>query len=186
MHAIARVSRIVIVVAALVSLAATRARADDVRVMTSGAFTAALLDLKAEFERATPHKIIVVTTTMGTGETSIENRLKRGEPADLVIVNAEALDEFIKQGTVAAGSRVDVARSLFGMAVRTGAPVPDVSSVEAFKRALLEAKSIAVLGERQRHLPLDRTVSAARHRRSCAAEEPAHRRRARRRGRRAR
>ena len=143
MHAIARVSRIVIVVAALVSLAATRARADDVRVMTSGAFTAALLDLKAEFERATPHKIIVVTTTMGTGETSIENRLKRGEPADLVIVNAEALDEFIKQGTVAAGSRVDVARSLFGMAVRTGAPVPDVSSVEAFKRALLEAKSIA-------------------------------------------
>ncbi len=143
MHAIARVSRTFIVVVALVSLAATRARADDVRVMTSGAFTAALLDLKAEFERATPHKIIVVTTTMGTGETSIENRLKRAEPADVVIVNAEALDEFIKQGTVAAGSRVDVARSLFGMAVRTGAPVPDVSSVEAFKRALLEAKSIA-------------------------------------------
>ena len=143
MHATARVSRTFIVVVALVSLAATRARADEVRVMTSGAFTAALLDLKAEFERATPHKIIVVTTTMGTGETSIENRLKRAEPADVVIVNAEALDEFIKQGTVAAGSRVDVARSLFGMAVRTGTPVPDVSSVEAFKRALLEAKSIA-------------------------------------------
>jgi sugar lactone lactonase YvrE len=60
-----------------------------------------------------------------------------------VIVNAEALEEFIKQRTVAAGSRVDVARSLFGMAVRAGAPVPDVSSVEAFKRVLLEAKSIA-------------------------------------------
>jgi len=143
MHLIARVSRTVLVVAALVSLAAPRARADDVRVMTSGAFTAALLDLQAAFERATSHKIIVVTTTMGTGATSIENRLQRGEPADVVIVNAEALDEFIKQRTVAPGSRVDVARSLFGMAVRAGAPVPDVSSVEAFKRALLEAKSIA-------------------------------------------
>jgi len=142
MHTIARIFRTVAAVV-VVSCIAGRVHADDVRVMTSGAFTAALLDLKAEFERTTPHKIVVVTTTMGTGETSIENRLKRGEPADVVIVNAEALDDFIKQGTVAAGSRVDVARSAFGMAVRAGAPVPDVSSVDAFKRALLEAKSIA-------------------------------------------
>ena len=144
MHSIARAFRtIAAIVIVIVCGVAGRVDADDVRVMTSGAFTAALLDLKTEFERTTPHKIVVVTTTMGTGETSIENRLKRGEPGDVVIVNAEALDDFIKQGTVVAGSRVDVARSAFGMAVRAGAPVPDVSTVDAFKRALLAAKSIA-------------------------------------------
>ena len=144
MHSIARAFRtIAAIVIVIVCGVAGRVDADDVRVMTSGAFTAALLDLKTEFERTTPHKIVVVTTTMGTGETSIENRLRRGEPGDVVIVNAEALDDFIKQGTVVAGSRVDVARSAFGMAVRAGAPVPDVSTVDAFKRALLAAKSIA-------------------------------------------
>jgi len=142
MHSIARAFRTIAAIVIVCGVAG-RVDADDVRVMTSGAFTAALLDLKTEFERTTPHKIVVVTTTMGTGETSIENRLKRGEPGDVVIVNAEALDDFIKQGTVVAGSRVDVARSAFGMAVRAGAPVPDVSTVDAFKRALLAAKSIA-------------------------------------------
>jgi len=142
MHSIARAFRTIAAIVIVCGVAG-RVDADDVRMMTSGAFTAALLDLKTEFERTTPHKIVVVTTTMGTGETSIENRLKRGEPGDVVIVNAEALDDFIKQGTVVAGSRVDVARSAFGMAVRAGAPVPDVSTVDAFKRALLAAKSIA-------------------------------------------
>ena len=112
--------------------------------MTSGAFTAALLDLTAEFERTTPHKIVVVTaTTMGTGATSIASRLQRGEPADVVIVASDSLDAFIKSGFVAAGSRVDLAHSAMGMAVRAGAAVPDVSSVDAFKRALLDAKSVA-------------------------------------------
>ena len=127
----------------LVVLSAVAARADDVRVMSSGAFTAALLDLTAEFERTTRHKIVVVTTTMGTGATSIASRLERGEPADVVIVASDSLDQFIRSGLVTAGSRVDLARSAIGMAVRAGAPVPDVSSVDAFKRALLEAKSIA-------------------------------------------
>ena len=133
---------IALVVVSLV-LSAGRSAADEIRVMTSGAFTAALLDVTPEFERATRHKIIVVTTTIGTGATSIPSRLQRREPADVVIVAADSLDEFIKAGTVAAGSRVDLARSAIGMAVRAGAPVPDVSTVEAFTRALLDAKSIA-------------------------------------------
>jgi molybdate transport system substrate-binding protein len=124
-------------------LSAGRSSADEIRVMTSGAFTAALLDVTAEFERTTRHKIVVVTTTMGTGATSIPSRLQRREPGDVVIVAADSLDEFIKAGTVTAGSRVDLARSAIGMAVRAGAPVPDVSTVEAFTRALLDAKSIA-------------------------------------------
>jgi len=127
---------------ALVLLVAAPAYADDIRVMTSGAFTAALLDLAPQYERATGQKIVVGTTTMGTGADSIGSRLQRGEPTDVVIVAATALDDFIKDGVVVAGSRVDLVRSSIAMAVRAGAPKPDISSVEALKRTLLAAKSI--------------------------------------------
>ena len=118
------------------------ARADDIRVMTSGAFTAALLELVPLFEQATGHRIVVGATT-STGPDSVQNRLQRGEPADVVIMAGATLDAFIKDRRVVAGSRVDVARSSIGMAVRAGAPVPDVSTEEAFTRTLRQAKSIA-------------------------------------------
>jgi molybdate transport system substrate-binding protein len=124
-------------------LCAGRAAADDIRVMTSGAFTAALIDLTAEFERRTSHKIVVGATSMGTGASSIPSRLQRGEPVDVVIVAGDGLDGFIKEGRVVPGSRVDLARSAIGMAVRVGAPTPDISTVDALKRTLLQAKSIA-------------------------------------------
>jgi len=117
--------------------------ADDIVVMTSGAFTAAYLELVPAYERSTKHKLTTATTAMGTGAESIPNRLKRGEPADVVIVNAELLDDLIKAGSVLAGSRVDLARSSIAMAVRAGAPKPDISSADAVKRAMLAAKSIA-------------------------------------------
>ena len=117
--------------------------ADDIVVMTSGAFTAAYLELASEYERSTKHKLTTATTSMGTGTESIPNRLKRGEAADVVIVNAELLDDLIKAGSVLAGSRVDLARSSIAMAVRAGAPKPDISSVAALTRTLLGAKSVA-------------------------------------------
>ena len=80
---------------------------------------------------------------MGNAPDSIPSRLARGEPVDVVILASTALDDLIKQGKVVPGSRVDLARSTIGMAVRAGAPKPDISSVDALKRALLEAKSIA-------------------------------------------
>ena len=80
---------------------------------------------------------------MGGAPDSIPMRLERGEPADVVIMASTALEDLIQQGKVVAGSRVDLVRSSIGMAVRSGAPRPDISSVEALKRALLEAKSIA-------------------------------------------
>ena len=135
----ARVLALVVVSVCLASGAA----ADEVKVMTSGAFSAALLDLAPMFDRATTHKIVVATTTVGTGSSSIANRLQRGEPADVIIVAGDSVDEYIKAGTVRPGSRVDLARSAIAMAVRAGTPVPDVSSVDAFTRVLLEAKSIA-------------------------------------------
>ena len=119
------------------------ASADEIRVMTSGSFTAAYLELIPQCERATRNTLVTVTTTIGTGLAFIPSRLQRGEPADVVIVDDAALLQMIKDGLVVADSRTDLARSSIGMAVRAGAPKPDISSVEALKRTLLEAKSIA-------------------------------------------
>jgi molybdate transport system substrate-binding protein len=116
----------------------------ELNVMSSGGFTAAYRDLLPEFERATQNKVMTAYgASMGGAPDSIPSRLQRGEPADVVILAAPALDELIKQGKVVAGSRVDLARSIIGMAVRAGAPKPDISSVDALKRTLLQAKSIA-------------------------------------------
>jgi molybdate transport system substrate-binding protein len=81
---------------------------------------------------------------MGVGAESIPNRLKRGETADVVIVASDALDDLITDGLVISGSRVDLARSRIGMAVRSGSPKPDISTVAGLKRALVDAKSVAL------------------------------------------
>jgi molybdate transport system substrate-binding protein len=131
--------------AVAVLLLAAAAFADEVKVITSGAFTAAYLQLVPEFERTTRHKVVTTFgASMGTGPNTIPSRLQRGEPADVVILAASALDELIKQGKVVAGSRVDLVRSRMGMAVRAGAPRPDITSVEALKQTLLRAESIAI------------------------------------------
>ena len=117
--------------------------ADEIRVMTSGAFTAAYLELAPEFERATGHRIVTEATSMGTGPTGIAARLERGEAIDVVIVADTDLERLTSAGRIRPGTRVDLARSAIGMAVRRGAPKPDISSVDALTRTLLEAKSIA-------------------------------------------
>ena len=115
----------------------------DIRVMTSGAFTAAYLDLIPRLERVTKKTLVTAATSIGTGENSIPNRLRRGESVDVVIVADGVLVGFIKDGLVMAESYTPVARSAIGMAVRAGAPRPDIGTVDALKRALLQAKSIA-------------------------------------------
>ena len=115
----------------------------EIRVMTSGAFTAAYLELIPQLELLTKRKIVTAATSMGTGPDSIPSRLQRGEPVDVVIVADAALVELIKGGIISAESRTPIARSPIGMAVRAGTPKPDISSVDAFKRTLLQAKSIA-------------------------------------------
>jgi molybdate transport system substrate-binding protein len=115
----------------------------DIRVMTSGAFTAAYLELIPQLERLTKKNIVTAATSIGTGENSIPSRIQRGEPVDVVIVADAVLVELIKDGLVLAESYTPLARSAIGMAVRAGAPKPDISSVEALKRTLLQAESIA-------------------------------------------
>ena len=116
---------------------------DEIRVMTSGAFTAAYLALIPRLELLTKKKLVTVATSIGTGENSIPNRLRRGEPFDVVIVADAVLVEFIKEGLITAESYTPLARSAIGMAVRAGAPKPDISTADALKRTLLQARSIA-------------------------------------------
>jgi molybdate transport system substrate-binding protein len=111
-------------------------------VMTSGAFTAAHLELIPQLERLTKKTIVTASTSVGTGDNSIHNRLKRGEITDVVIVADALLRQFIEEGLVLADG-APVARSSIGMAVRAGAPRPDISSVDALRRTFLQAKSVA-------------------------------------------
>jgi len=137
-------SRVAALVALVVLLVAPAAQAQEVRVMTSGAFTEAFLNLVPELERTIGLKVLVAFgASMGGAPDSIPSRLQRGEPVDVVILASEALEALVDQGHVRPGSGVDLVRSSIGMAVRKGAPKPDISSVEALTRTLLQASSIA-------------------------------------------
>ncbi|MGL4286692.1 MAG: substrate-binding domain-containing protein [Phreatobacter sp.] len=128
---------------ALLSLASP-VQAAEIKVMNSGGFTAAYRELLPAFERASGHSVVTSWgASMGTAPDAIPVRLARGEAADIVILAASGLENLIRQGKVDPASRVDLARSSIGMVVRAGAPRPDISSVEALRKALLEARSIA-------------------------------------------
>jgi molybdate transport system substrate-binding protein len=120
------------------------ASAAEVRVMISGGLTAAYNALVPEFEKTTGHKVLTAYgPSMGTTVNAIPVRLERGEPADVLIMVGYALGDLVKQGKVVADSRVDLVKSPIGIAVKSGAPKPDISSADAVKRALLAAKTIA-------------------------------------------
>lgn len=108
----------------------------EIRVMQSAAFKEAYETLVSGFERASGHKV----TTLWTPSVDMMGQLKGGEVVDLVIMSASAIDELVKHGKLA--DRTDLATSGIGVAVRAGAPKPDISSGDALKRAVLAAKSI--------------------------------------------
>jgi molybdate transport system substrate-binding protein len=141
MKAIASTAGLVV---ACILLFSSGAAAADITVMYSGAYSAAIKELAPEYERATGNKVVLVPgPSMGATPEAIPNRLQRGETADVVILAGSALDALIKKGQVAAEGRTDLVRSGIAMAVRAGAPKPDISSVKALKRTMLKAKSIA-------------------------------------------
>jgi molybdate transport system substrate-binding protein len=109
-----------------------------INVLSSNAIKAAYTEIVPEFERASGHK--VVTTWAGTND--ILKRMQANETYDLMIMARPTLDDLARQGKVVAGSQVDLVASGIGIAVRAGAPKPDVGTSEALKRALLAAKSI--------------------------------------------
>ena len=112
------------------------AEAAEVKVIAGVATRAVMEELGPQFERTTGHKLVVWYGNRGT----IRRRLEAGEAFDLIV--SGSTDEYIKQGKIAAGTRMEIARVGIGMGVRAGAPKPDISSVDAFKRALLDAKSV--------------------------------------------
>jgi molybdate transport system substrate-binding protein len=128
--------RTLAVTAALI-LAAGSVEAAEIDAMITTAMKAAIEELAPPFERASGHALRVVYGPSG----GLARRFNGGEAADLIVVESKVLDELIKQGKVAPG-RTDIARTGIGIAVRKGAPKPDVSSAEALKRTLLAAKSI--------------------------------------------
>jgi len=128
-----------IVVAALGALLLpTAAHAAEIKVLSTQAVEGAYRELVLQFEKASGHKV----TTTFTGTLDAQKRIAAGEAYDLIIMAGPAIDDLIKSGKVAPGSRVDLARSGVGVAVRAGAPRPDIHSTEALKKTLLAATSI--------------------------------------------
>jgi molybdate transport system substrate-binding protein len=115
-----------------------KAMPTEIKVLSSIATREAYLELVPQFEAATGHKV----STAWAGTTAIMQRMAAGETYDLVMISSRELDELTKQGKIVSGSRVDLAKSGIGIAVRAGAPRPDIRTGEALKRALLAAKTV--------------------------------------------
>jgi molybdate transport system substrate-binding protein len=125
-------------------IAAGAANADEVRVMISAGFYGVYAEMAPAFERATGHKLVTTRgPSVGDSPEAIPTRLARGETADVVICDGFSSDDLAKRGFLDASTKKELAKSQIGMAVREGAPKPDISTVEAFRKTLLDAKSIA-------------------------------------------
>jgi len=119
------------------------ALAADVQVMISAGFYSVYAEMGPRFEQATGHRLVTTRgPSMGDSPEAIPTRLARGEPADVVILDGGAAEELATRGFVHADTIVDLAQSQVGMVVRAGAPRPDISTVEAFRTALLDADSV--------------------------------------------
>jgi len=129
--------RVGAMVAAFGLLVAATAQAADVRVISAGAVKSIVTDLVPIYEKETGNKVVMEFGPMGFVRQKLAS-----DPADVVIMSDTVLDDTIAKGGVVAGSRSDIWRTGMGLGVRDGAPKPDISTVDAFKRALLEAKSL--------------------------------------------
>src|SRR5262245_33996831 len=119
----------------------------QLNVMISGGFSGSYEKLLPEFERASGIKVKTGSgSSQGTGPQTVAAQLARGVPVDVVILSREGLTDLMGQNRIAAGTDADLARVGIGVMVRSGAPKPDVSSVDAFKRVVTGAKLVAVPG----------------------------------------
>lgn len=117
----------------------------ELKVIISGGFSGPYEQLVPQFERSTGTKVATGSgSSQGKGPQTIAAQLARGVPADVVILSREGLSELMAGRWIAAGTDVDLARTPIGVAVRAGAPKPDVRSVEDFKQVVLQARTVAV------------------------------------------
>jgi len=137
---------------ALAVLATNPARSDELKIFGSRVTKMVVEDIGPQFERATGHHLVVITDVAAV----MKRRIEAGEPFDLaVLVNFQA-DELIRKGKLVSDTRSDLMKAGIGVAVRRGARVPDITTVEAFKQTLLAAKSITYLKEGASSIYLDR------------------------------
>jgi molybdate transport system substrate-binding protein len=118
------------------------AEAADIKVISGGAFKQVLTALAAQYEKESGNKLDVTYQTVGQHMKLIQSGQ---EQFDVAVLTPEAIDSLIKDGKVVAGSRADLAKVGVGVVVKEGTPLPDISTVEAFKKALLAAKSVAYI-----------------------------------------
>jgi molybdate transport system substrate-binding protein len=130
------------------------ARAAEIKVWTARALATVLAEVGPEFERQTGHKLSIVSDL----SPAFVRRAKAGEAFDLMITGSVPLAGLAHEGKIIPDSRTHIARSGIGVEVRAGAPRPDISSVEAFRRALLNAKSIAYLKDVGSGVHVDRLL----------------------------
>lgn len=131
------------------------AQAADVKVIAGAAFAPAMKELGPQFERATGHRLVVEYGILG----ALQKRMDSSEEFDVAIVPAALLDAAARQGRIAAGTRAGLVRVGMAVAVRAGAPKPDIGSVDAFSRALTNASRIAYPPEGAIGVHLDKVLS---------------------------
>ena len=134
-------TRIVAAAALCLLMTVELATAAEVKVLTAGAMKEVVLSVVPEFEKATGHKVTVMNDTVG----ALVKRIEGGEAFDLAVLTPAAIDALAGKGKIAAGTRADLARVGVGVVVKEGAARPDISNGEAFKRTLLNAKSVAYI-----------------------------------------
>jgi molybdate transport system substrate-binding protein len=125
----------------MLALAPAAAKAADVKILTAGAMKAVVLELVPQFEKETGHKAVVDNDTAG----GLARRIQGGETFDLAVITPGVLNDLAGKGKVVGDTRANVARVGVGVVVKEGAAAPDVSNVDAFKKALLTAKTVAYI-----------------------------------------
>ncbi len=136
MHSILAAAKIGFIILFAQGLAAEAA---EVKVIAGTGIQEAMEELGLRFERATGHKLAIWYGHV----FAIQRRLEAGEAFDVLVTNRSSLDEYTKQGKIAGGTHAAIAQVGMGVAARAGAPKPDISTIDAFKRAMLDAKSVA-------------------------------------------
>src|SRR5450631_2542480 len=121
------------------ALSAGHAGAAELNVVGAGAIEEPFEALAAEFSKANGHKVHGIFGPVG----GMQAKLKGGEKADVIVLSTAAMDDLAKSGALVPGSRAELGRAVAGVAVRAGAPAPDISTPEAFKKALQAARTVA-------------------------------------------
>ena len=139
------------------------ARAAEIKVVSGGAFKQVLNALAAQYQKESGNKLDITYQTVGQHVALIRDGK---EKFDVAILTPEAIDNLAKEGKVVPGTRADLAKTGVGVVVKAGAPLPDISTVDAFKRTLLAAKSVAYIDPKaggSSGIYVEASVAAARH-----------------------